>query len=121
MDRYNYDELENEVSAFERRIMNEYSESVDRFYIYMESGYIYLSDLYIRKDRRNGGIGSRILNELGAFADGVGMDVYCIPSSDDGENGDELLVKFYKKNGYEVIMEDDDGIMRMYRRSGKRR
>jgi GNAT superfamily N-acetyltransferase len=120
MDNIKYRDIEVQLMEFERYIVNKYIE-VDRFNVYMdEGGYIYLSDLYIKAENRGEGIGSRILGELGLFADKAGVEVYCIPSSDDdSEYGDERLINFYIGNGYEVVREHGQGVVRMCRRCNK--
>ena len=121
MDNIKYRDIENQLMEFERYILNKYIE-VDRFNVYMdEGGYIYLSDLYIKVRYRGMGIGSSILYELGSFADKLGVEVYCIPSSDDdSEYGDERLINFYIGNGYEVVREHGQGVVRMCRRCCKK-
>lgn len=120
MDNIKYRDIEIQLMEFERYILNKYIE-VDRFNVYMdEGGYIYLSDLYIKAEYRGMGIGSSILYELGSFADKLGVEVYCIPSSDDDiEYGDERLINFYIGNGYEVVREHGQGEVRMCRRYNK--
>ena len=69
-----------------------------------EGGYLYLSDMYVKEVYRGQGVGSEVMVQLCAFADEYNMDIRCIPSSDDDGSGDERLILFYKRYGFEVSM-----------------
>ena len=93
------------VEQFERGIINDYIQ-VDRFGVYMDdSGYIYLSDMYVKEQYRGQGVGNEVMGRLCEFADTNGLDIWCIPSSDDDGQGDERLLRFYGRYGFGV---DDD-------------
>ena len=97
--------MDNMVEQFERGIMNEYSQ-MDRFGVYMDDdGCIYLSDMYVKEQYRGQGVGNEVMGRLCEFADTNGLDIWCIPSSDDDGQGDERLLRFYGRYGFGV---DDD-------------
>ena len=99
------DMLNNRVDEFERYIINKYIQ-MDRFGVYMDDGgYLYLSEMYVKSEYRGRGYGSLVMDELCLFADTNGLDMRCIPSSDDDGVGDERLVRFYGRYSFEV---DDD-------------
>ena len=93
------------VEQFERGIINDYIQ-LDRFGVYMDdSGCIYLSDMYVKEVYRGQGVGNEVMGRLCEFADTNGLDIWCIPSSDDDGQGDERLLRFYGRYGFGV---DDD-------------
>ena len=97
--------MDNMVEQFERGIMNEYSQ-MDRFGVYMDDdGCIYLSDMYVKEQYRGQGVGNEVMGRLCEFADTNGLDIRCIPCSDDDGQGDERLLRFYGRYGFGV---DDD-------------
>lgn len=109
------------VEHFERSIINEYMQ-MDRFGVYVDNnGYIYLSDMYVKEQYRGSGVGGEVMVRLCEFADANGMDIRCIPSSDDGGGGDERLLRFYGRYGFLVVREYGGSVMEMVRKScGKR-
>ena len=109
------------VEHFERSIINEYMQ-MDRFGVYVDNnGYIYLSDMYVKEQYRGSGVGGEVMVRLCEFADTNGMDIRCIPSSDDGGGGDERLLRFYGRYGFLVVREYGGSVMEMVRKScGKR-
>jgi len=112
--------MEYMVKQFERNIINEYNQ-VDRFGVYMDdSGYLYLSDMYVRDGYRGQGVGGQVMGRLCEFADTNGLNIRCIPSSDDDGSGDERLVRFYKTYGFEVVREYGCSVMEMVRKFEKR-
>ena len=113
---YRYmDNREYMVEQFERDIINDYIQ-VDRFGVYIdEGGYLYLSDMYVKEMYRGQGVGSEVMGRLCEFADTNKLDIRCIPSSDDG-SGDERLILFYKRYGFEVSMNHGCGVVSMERK-----
>ena len=109
------------VEHFERSIINEYMQ-MDRFGVYVDdNGYIYLSDMYVKEQYRGSGVGGDVMVRLCEFADANGMDIRCIPSSDDEGGGDERLLRFYGRYGFDVVREYGGSVMEMVRKScGKR-
>ena len=115
------DNMEYLVEHFERSIINEYMQ-MDRFGVYVDNnGYIYLSDMYVKEQYRGSGVGGEVMVRLCEFADVNGMDIRCIPSSDDDGGGDERLLRFYGRYGFVVVREYGGSVMEMVRKScGKR-
>ena len=114
------DKMDNIVSEFERNVINEYAQ-IDRFGVYMDdSGSVYLSDMYVREEYRGLGIGGEVMGRLCEFADGHGLDIRCIPSSDDDGGGDERLMRFYGRHGFVVFREYGGSVVEMVRKSVKR-
>ena len=108
------------VEQFERGIINDYIQ-VDRFGVYMdECGYIYLSDMYVKEVYRGQGVGGEVMGRLCEFADTNGLDIRCIPSSDDDGGGDERLLRFYGRYGFVVVREYGGCVMEMVRKSVKK-
>ena len=111
--------MDNMVEQFERGIMNEYSQ-MDRFGVYMDdSGCIYLSDMYVKEQYRGQGVGNEVMGRLCEFADTNGLDIRCIPSSDDDGGGDERLLRFYGRYGFEVVCEYGGCVVEMVRKVKK--
>ena len=112
----NRDNREYMVEQFERDIINDYIQ-VDRFGVYIdEGGYLYLSDMYVKEMYRGQGVGSEVMGRLCEFADTNKLDIRCIPSSDDDGGGDERLILFYKRYGFEVSMNHGCGVVSMERK-----
>ena len=107
------------VEQFERGIINDYIQ-VDRFGVYMdECGCIYLSDMYVKEVYRGQGVGNEVMGRLCEFADTNGLDIRCIPSSDDDGQGDERLLRFYGRYGFLVVMEYGGCVVEMVRKVKK--
>lgn len=107
------------VEQFERGIINDYIQ-VDRFGVYMdECGCIYLSDMYVKEQYRGQGVGNDVMGRLCEFADTNGLDIRCIPSSDDDGQGDERLLRFYGRYGFLVVMEYGGCVVEMVRKVKK--
>jgi GNAT superfamily N-acetyltransferase len=107
------------VEQFERGIINDYIQ-LDRFGVYMDdSGYLYLSDMYVRDVYRGQGVGGEVMGRLCEFADTNGMDIRCIPSSDDDGAGDERLLRFYGRYGFLVVCEYGGCVVEMVRKVKK--
>ncbi len=109
------------VEHFERSIINEYIQ-IDRFGVYVDNnGYIYLSDMYVKDKYRGQGVGGEVMGRLCKFADTNGLDIRCIPSSDDDGGGDERLLRFYGRHGFVVLREYGGCVVEMVRKSGGKR
>ncbi len=107
------------VEQFERGIINDYIQ-LDRFGVYMdECGCIYLSDMYVKEQYRGQGVGNEVMGRLCEFADTNGLDIRCIPSSDDDGQGDERLLRFYGRYGFLVVMEYGGCVVEMVRKVKK--
>jgi len=107
------------VEQFERGIINDYIQ-LDRFGVYMdECGCIYLSDMYVKEQYRGQGVGNEVMGRLCEFADTNGLDIRCIPSSDDDGQGDERLLRFYGRYGFDVVMEYGGCVVEMVRKVKK--
>ena len=114
------DNMEYLVEHFERSIINEYMQ-MDRFGVYVDNnGYIYLSDMYVKEQYRGSGVGGSVMVRLCEFADANGMDIRCIPSSDDDGGGDDRLLRFYGRYGFVVVREYGGCVIEMVRNCVKR-
>ena len=113
-----YNNINNRVEWFERYVINNIP-GVERFGIYVngDEGKLYLSDLSIRNNCRGKGFGTMVMESLVRFGEDVGMDIYCIPSSDTDE--DERLMGFYSRFGFIVMDEYGDGVVRMVKKFNK--
>lgn len=112
----NIDDREYMLEQFERDIINEYIQ-VDRFGVYLdESGSVYLSDMYVKEEYRGQGVGGEVMGRLCLFADTNKMDIRCIPSSDDDGGGDDRLLRFYGRYGFEVSRNYGCGVVEMVRK-----
>ena len=112
--------MEYMVEHFERSIINEYIQ-IDRFGVYVDNnGYIYLSDMYVKEHYRGQGVGGEEMVRLCEFADTNGLDIRCIPSSDDDGAGDERLLRFYGRHGFVVLREYGGCVVEMVRNCVKR-
>lgn len=117
----NTDSMEYMVEQFERGIMNEYSQ-LDRFGVYMDDdGYLYLSEMYVKDGSCGQGVGGAVMGRLCEFADTNGLDIRCIPCSDDDGSGDERLLRFYGRYGFEVSSNYGCWVIEMVRKSGGKR
>lgn len=113
------DDINGRVEVFERNVINEYIQ-MDRFGVYMDdSGGVYLSDMYVREEYRGQGVGGEVMGRLCEFADGHGLDIRCIPSSDDDGGGDERLLRFYGRYGFVVESDYGSGVVSMVRKYKK--
>ena len=112
--------MEYMVEHFERCIINEYMQ-MDRIGVYVDdNGYIYLSDMYVKDKYRGQGVGGEVMGRLCKFADTNGLNIRCIPSSDDDGGGDERLLRFYGRYGFEVVREYGGCVVEMVRYCVKR-
>lgn len=107
------DNMSERIQLFERTVINSVPE-VERFGMYVNGGRLYLSDLSIYSGSRCNGYGSRVMEQVVSFGKKVGMDVYCIPSSDSDE--DERLMRFYGRFGFEVERDYGCGVITMVKR-----
>lgn len=96
-------DIDYNISEFEKYLVTKYN-SIHSIGMYMERGFLYLSELVIKSECRNCGDGSRIMGELCEFADNNRLNMDCIVSSDSGE--DERLVKFYSRFGFMVVQKE---------------
>ena len=113
------DDINGSIEVFERTIINEYTQ-IDRFGVYMDdSGSVYLSDMYVKEESRGQGVGGEVMGRLCEFADTNGLDIRCIPSSDDDGQGDERLLRFYGRYGFDVVMEYGGCVVEMVRKVKK--
>jgi GNAT superfamily N-acetyltransferase len=114
------DDINGSIEVFERNIINEYTQ-IDRFGVYMDdSGSVYLSDMYVKEDSRGQGVGGEVMGRLCEFADVHGLDIRCIPSSDDDGGGDDRLMRFYGRHGFVMDRDYGSGVVSMVRKSVKR-
>lgn len=104
-------DIDYKISEFEKYLATKYG-SIYSIGMYMERGFLYLSELVIKEECRNCGEGSRIMGEVCEFADNKGLNMDCIVSSDSGE--DERLVEFYSRFGFVVV--EKEGVEFMERK-----
>jgi GNAT superfamily N-acetyltransferase len=63
---------------------------------------LFISDLYIKQESRGKGVGTKIMNSIVQFADGLNLPIVLIPESDDDNVSNKDLMNFYKKFGFVV-------------------
>lgn len=79
--------------------MSRYGDFIDSLDIYENTNSLVLSKIIIKKDVRQEGIGSKILNDLINYGDKNKQIIVLTPSSDYGGNKNRLI-QFYKKFGF---------------------
>jgi hypothetical protein len=80
-------------------LMDRYGDFIDGLDIYEDTSSLILSKIIIKKDVRQEGIGSKILNDLINYADKNKQIIALTPSSDYGGNKNRLI-QFYKRFGF---------------------
>ena len=63
------------------------------------SGWFFISDLFVEKDRRSQGLGALLLNALEKKIQGIGLKHACLWTSG------EKSIKFYMRHGYHQFAE----------------
>ena len=96
-------DIENKVSTFERTLQSLYPE-IDRVGIYYDrnNGSLFLSDFYIKPEHRGKGVGTKVMNSITEFANGMKLPIVLIPEPDDDNMSTKALINFYKKFGFVV-------------------
>jgi len=94
------DEKIRKVSILERALQLKYNKYLEDLMFYYDDSIngIFLSDLYIKKEYKGQGYGTKIMNELIKFADIYNMAISLIPVSENTSS--EKLIEFYKKFGF---------------------
>jgi len=94
------DTRETKVLAFERSLQQKYSKVLDDLMFYYDSFSegIFLSDLYIKKEFKEQGYDTKIMNDLVAYADTNKMPISLIPIAEHMPT--RKLVAFYKRFGF---------------------
>lgn len=62
--------------------------------------YLELGKIIIPKEKRDSGIGSKVLQKVVDYADEVGKDIRLTPTTDFGASSTNRLKKFYSKFGF---------------------
>lgn len=112
--------IEQEVSAFERLLTIKYTKYLEQFHFYYDNSNnsIFLTDIYIRPNYKGKGFGTKIMKELTQFADSKKLPIVLIPISDSLKpNSGRRLVGFYRRFGFIEnngnILFDDMGMYRL--------
>lgn len=94
------DEKIRKVSILERALQLKYNKYLEDLMFYYDDSIngIFLSDLYIKKEYKGQGYGTKIMNELIKFADIYNMAISLIPVSENTYS--KKLIEFYKKFGF---------------------
>ena len=79
-------------------IKEKYAEQTDHLYIYEKKNTISIDNMVVKKEYRNQGIGTAILNDVINYADQVQKIITLTPTSEFGTK--ERLKKWYKANGF---------------------
>lgn len=87
------------INMIEDILMKRYGDFIDGLDIYENTTSLILSKIVIKKDVRQEGIGSKILNDLINYADKNKQIIALTPSSDYGGNKNRLI-QFYKRFGF---------------------
>jgi GNAT superfamily N-acetyltransferase len=93
--------ISSEVANFENGIKSRYPQ-LEEFGIYYDATIkaLFFSDLYIKEEFKEQGIGSKIMMEVNQFADRLKVPIVLIPESEDDDQ--QRLIRFYKKFGFIV-------------------
>ena len=81
-----------------KEIKDKYADKTDHLYIYEKKNTISIDNMVVKKEYRNQGIGTDILNDIIDYADRVQKTVTLTPTSEFGTK--ERLKKWYKANGF---------------------
>ena len=79
-------------------IKDKYADKTDHLYIYEKKNTISIDNMVVKKEYRNQGIGTAILNDVIDYADRVQKTITLTPTSEFGTK--ERLKKWYKANGF---------------------
>ena len=79
-------------------IKDKYADKTDHLYIYEKKNTISIDNMVVKKEYRNQGIGTAILNDVIDYADRVQKTITLTPTSEFGTK--ERLKKWYKTNGF---------------------
>lgn len=79
-------------------IISKYEEQTDVLSVYERKDTIAISNIVVKKNLRNNGIGQTILNDIVAYADRTNKTVTLTPTTEFGTQ--ERLKRWYKKNGF---------------------
>ena len=79
-------------------IKTKYADKTDHLYIYEKKNAISIDNIVVKKEYRNKGIGTAILNDVIEYADQVQKTITLTPTSEFGTK--ERLKKWYKANGF---------------------
>ena len=81
-----------------KTIKDKYADKTDHLYIYEKKNTISIDNMVVKKEYRNKGIGTDILNDIIDYADRVQKTITLTPTSEFGTK--ERLKKWYKANGF---------------------
>ena len=81
-----------------KEIKDKYADKTDHLYIYEKKNTISIDNMVVKKEYRNQGIGTDILNDIIDYADRVQKTITLTPTSEFGTK--ERLKKWYKANGF---------------------
>ena len=93
----NYSLMRTEINSVDD-IKAKYADQTDHLYIYEKKNTISIDNMVVKKEYRNQGIGSKILNDVTGYADRVQKTITLTPTSEFGTK--ERLKKWYKANGF---------------------
>lgn len=79
-------------------IKAKYKDKTDHLYLHEKDNRLSIDNMVVKKEYRNQGIGSQILNDIIAYADKNGKTITLTPTSEYGTK--EKLKKWYKSNGF---------------------
>ena len=85
------------ASKLESNLESKYNATLD---IYENKGFLELDKIIISEDQRNKGTGTKMMNEVIAFADSKGLTIALTPSKSYGATSVERLKSFYKGLGF---------------------
>ena len=95
--------IENEVSAFEISLRNQYKEFLEQLHFYYDdqNNSISLTDIYIKPNYKGRGIGSKIMKQLTDFSDLKKIPIVLIPAPDSFKpSALNRLKNFYRRFGF---------------------
>ncbi len=88
------DNLNNKTTSLQHELENKYDVELFIYYSKIQNVLV-ISSIIIPKEKRNQGIGTKVMNEICDFADKNNLAIILTPSSDFGGNK-KRLIKFYK-------------------------
>lgn len=87
-------DIVSDLETLRKELINLYNISLD-INLYVNNTVIILSRIIVPKEKRNEGIGTKVMKSICTFADKNNLRIALTPSSDFGGNKSKLL-KFYK-------------------------
>lgn len=79
-------------------IEKKYADKTDYLFLHESGDTVFVDNMVVKKEYRDRGVGTKILEDIIAYADGEGMVIALTPTSEFGTK--TKLTKWYKKHGF---------------------